>query len=389
MKYSVATNFQDELVRKLNKKDVSDIYGKLTADFIGGSRPSYVLPSVNLSRLKRHVAAAHREGLGFNYLLNAVCLSNKEYTRSGLKRIHRILNELLRVRVDSVTVAIPFLLQLIKKSYPSLKVHVSIGAKIDSVNKALFWEDLGADLLNLDSGISRDFETMADIRKSVKCRLQLVANNACLYDCPLNFYHLQMNAHASQSDDPSRGYVIDYCILNCRYLRLKDPANFIRADWIRPEDVRFYEEAGIDSLKIVDRSADTGSLCRAVEAYTNRSYKGNLMDLFLNLSAKSFYSGIPRLLRGVRYFLRPLQADLSLVYKISGLLSPLEVGIDNQALEGFLRHFIDGKCRGLCLECGYCAGWAKESVSIDRGYCERTLSRYQDVLRDLTHQKKR
>ncbi len=385
MKYSVATNFQDEFIHRLNKKDVFEIYGKLTADFIGGSRASYVLPFVHPPRLKTHVAEAHKKGLEFNYLLNAVCLGNKEYTRSGSRQIHRLLNALLRLRVDSVTVAIPYLLQLIKKEYPHLKVNVSIGARIDGVRKALYWEDLGADLLNLDSSISRDFKLLAKIRKSTRCQLQLVANNACLYHCPLNFYHLQMNAHASQADDTTRGYVIDYCILNCRYLRLKDPTHFIRADWIRPEDVHYYEEVGIDSLKIVDRSAETNALCRAVEAYTARSYQGNLMDLFLNLSKKSFYQGPARFFRGLRYFFRPFEANLFLIYKISKLLSPLQVSIDNRALDGFLEYFVKGNCRqGLCEECGYCKTWAQKSVLIDKDYRDQTLLKYQEVLKELT-----
>lgn len=384
MKFSVATNFQDDLIQKINKKEVFEIYGKLTADFIGGGRASVLLPFVDKERVRKHVKQAHNNGLEFNYLLNSICLGNKEHTIPGQKKIYSLLDWIESIGVDSVTVATPYLLQLIKKQCPQLKVKISVGAQTDNMWRAKYWEEQGADSITLAAYISRKFDLLAKIRKNIKCKLQLITNNSCLYNCPFSFLHQTVPAHASQADDDSRGCVIDYYSLNCKYLRLLDTTNFIRSSWIRPEDVHFYGDIGINSLKLIDRSASTDTICLIVDAYTNRRYNGNLIDLFPTLSGKNFYSVPSRLLRGIKYFFHPLKINLFLVYRISNLLSELKVYIENQALDGFLEYFVKGNCKdGLCEECGYCRRWAERVVKVDEDYRNKMLLKYKDILDEL------
>lgn len=386
MKFSAPTNFQADLIKALgeNKKEIDYIYGKLADDFIGGGRPSLFLPSISRGYLKKYVSQVHENGWKFNYLLNSACLGNREYTISGQRQIRRLIDWLVEIKVDSVTVAIPYLAQLIKKNYPQLELYASNLAYIDSVIKAKYWQDLGADLLVLaSSSLNRDFETLNRIRQNVKCKLELVANNACLYRCPIRDYHRAMIAHASQSDNRSNKYFIDYCILNCRNMRLNDPVNFIRSDWIRPEDVHYYEEAGIDYLKIVDRSKSSGFILKAVDAYIHRRYEGNLVDLFIFSPQDFFLRGIKKYLHYMKYLFKPFNVNIFKVHKIFKLL-PLDVYIDNKALDRFLEFFVKGKCKqGLCDECGYCREITKKTVKIDDKYLSDILSKYKDILDDI------
>jgi len=383
MKFSVATNFDDNLILKMNKKEVSEVYGKLTADFIGGCIGSYVLPSVNQNKLRRHVNLAHANGLKFNYILNSICLGNREWSISGQRKLRRLLDWITSIGVDSVTVSIPYLLRLIKKQYPQLKICVSISTQLNSISKIRHWEDLGVDLINLDVSIYRNFDLLAKIRQYIKCQLQILANNACLYNCPFKSYHYAMNAHASHNGKYA-GSVIDYCILNCKYLRLADTTNFIRARFIRPEDLHYYEQIGIDLVKLEDRAALTEDICRVVEAYTNRHYDGNLMDLILMLSKRNYLSGPEKFLRGLKYFFRPFRYNLFIIYKLSKLLPNLEVYIDNWALDGFLDHFVKGNCKdGMCQDCGYCQKIAEKVVKIDKDYRDKTLLKYKDMIDSL------
>lgn len=386
MKFSVPTNFDDNLILIMDKREVYEVYGKLPMDFIGGSVAAYRLPSVDKMRLCRHVDRAHKAGLKFNYLLNSVCLGNREWSISGQKKLRHLLEWLTEIGVDAVTVSVPYLLQLAKKYYPALKVKASVGAGIDNVSKAKYWEDLGADLINLDCcGTCRNFSLLTKIRRSVSCELQLVANDACLYWCPLRRYHFSMNAHASQSGDESKGASIEYCALNCRYLRLLNISNFIRAIWIRPEDLCHYEAIGIDSFKFVDRTATTDDICRIVSAYTDRHYEGNLLDLLVTLSRKDILTNTGIFLRGIRYFLRPFYFNPLLIYKLSKARMELAAYIDNRALDGFIEHFKIGKCKdGMCQECGYCQRTAEKVVKIDKDYREKILLKYKDALDALT-----
>ncbi len=382
MKFTVATNFQDDFIEKINKKEVYEIFGKLTSDFIGGGRASYVLPPISKRRLCQHVKEAHENGLQFNYLLNAACLGNREFTLQGQRKIRKLLDWLEKIRVDSVTVTLPYLLELIKKKYPRFKVHISTYACINNFGKAKYWEDLGADLLTLDSHSSnRDFEMLRKIRQHVKCELQLIANNSCLCFCPFGAYHRAMNAHASQSWDKSGGYNIDYCFLSCKYLKLKDPVNFIRSDWIRPEDTHYYEEVGIGSFKIVERSRFTDTIALALDAYTKREYSGNLADLIPCYQVETFIKGKRKFLLALKYLTRPFTINFLLLKKLSKIPLGLNVYIDNRALDGFLDFFVQGKCKGqgACDECGYCYEIAKRAVKIDEVYRQEMLERYKNI----------
>ena len=90
MKLSVATNFDPGLVESLEGYPVEDLFGKLREDAVGGGRAPYQLAPVTRKRLAEHVRHARRAGIGFNYLLNASCLGNREMTRSGQKEIEKL-----------------------------------------------------------------------------------------------------------------------------------------------------------------------------------------------------------------------------------------------------------------------------------------------------------
>jgi hypothetical protein len=72
-----------------------------------------------------------------------------------------------------------------------------------------------------------------------------------------------------------QGLPVDYCSLICNDLRLREPVNYLRANWIRPEDLPIYEEMGYHNFKIVERNTPTAILLERVKAYANRRYDGN------------------------------------------------------------------------------------------------------------------
>lgn len=115
--------------------------------------------------------------------------------------------------------ATPFLLELVKRRFPEFKVRVGIYAQVDTPRRARFWEELGADAIVLESfSINRNFCRMAAIRKAVRCDLELIANHVCLMNCPMQTYHQNGFAHAS---DDSGTLFINYCFMRCSRLRLQ------------------------------------------------------------------------------------------------------------------------------------------------------------------------
>ncbi len=383
MKFSVPTNWQQDLIQNLKKDYVDELYGKLQDDFIGGLRNPYSLPNVSKKRVKFYVREIHKKDLKFNYILNSICLGNLEWTRFGQKRLQYFLGWLIDIGIDSVTVAIPYILELIKKRYPFIKVTVSTVALVDSIEKAKYWEDLGADEITLSSiSVNRNFLLLKKIRGAVKCQLRLIANECCLYNCPFIIYHGTSSSHAAQSQNFLKGFVFDYSILACNYRKIKNPLEFIRSPWIRPEDVRYYEEIGINKIKLVDRTMPTESILRIVNAYVNRRYDGNLMDLFPGIT-KSIMFAKPHLFHKFKYFCHPFLINIFKFAKIKELIFP-DIYIDNRGLDNFIQYFLSRDCSRIsCIECGYCQEIANKVIRINKASQLAIIKRYQEYFDEL------
>lgn len=393
-RFSLATNFDDALPPLVRPFGVFELYGKFPADFVGGGRASFMLAPLSRRRFERHVRACRASGIRFNYLLNATCLENLEYTLGGQRRIRRLLDWLDSISVTSVTVATPFLLRLIKTSYPHFDVRVSVFAAINDVRRVRFWEDLGADCVALDSiQINREFETLRAIREAVHCRLELLASNSCIQSCPLQAYHPNFLSHASQARH-ARRFAVDWCLLWCSYRKLVEPVNYIRADWIRPEDLVHYEQIGYDEFKLTERGAPTELLVLRARAYAERRFDGNLLELVQPYGFTTGTSSSVR--RGLRWvltrFIRPGGVrlhKLPLLYELAkkrGLLDNVgtPVYIDNRDLDGFLQRFLREGCRDTdCSSCGYCDAWAERVVKIDEDWRRDCLTRYAKVFQEI------
>ena len=256
-----------------------------------------------MTALARYVAVLQQHGIAFNYLLNSSCQGNREWTRPWQKRFMRLLDWLGNIGIRHVTVSTPFLLEVIKARRPQFTVKVGIYAQVDTPRRARFWEDLGADAINLESfSINRDFSRLAAIRKAVRCDLQLIANHCCLPNCPLQSYHQNGFAHSS---DGSRTIFIDYCFLRCSQMRLEDPSLFIKSAWIRPEDLARYEALGYTTFKLIERGMPSAELLKRVAAYSARRFEGNLAELLLPYC---FDQPIRRSRFWIlRYFFKPFQ----------------------------------------------------------------------------------
>jgi hypothetical protein len=188
--------------------------------------------------------------------------------------------------------------------------------------------------------------------------------------------------------------VIDHCMLECSKAKVKDPVNFIRSDWIRPEDLHLYEALGYDNFKLGERNLPTSLMMKRIEAYSTRKYDGNLIDLIQPYghsgdeeSRRHYTRGKRKLLQN---FLRPSKVSIPAILKLKeltdtkGMLTPLAtnnpVHMDNSQLDGFLEEVWKRKCRYHdCEECLFCHETAKKAVTINSGYKTKCLSLHRDI----------
>ncbi|MBD3241788.1 MAG: peptidase U32 [Chitinivibrionales bacterium] len=398
MKLSVAYTFAPDLLGRLAAfPEVEEVYGKLRADPIGGGRSSYTLRPASSGTLRDTVDEAHRHGIRFNYLVNGATLQELDQTRRGQKKIRRLLDRLVETGVDCVTMASPYLLRVVKECYPTLGTRVSAFAVVDSPVKARLWEDMGADTICVSAiACNRDFERLAAMRRAVSCDLQLIVNASCMLGCAHELTHMNMLTASSSSASKTGGLCLDYCFLNCSSAKLADPVHFLKATWIRPEDLHLYESIGYHSFKIVERSCPTDLLARRVAAYVNRSFDGNLLEIAGPVAQVSRAQGasLRQRLAMVGLMAQPHKVRIGKLLdmkRYAEQVIPTEyergrapVYIDNKSLDGFLDGIRRRDCaRTDCATCGYCAEWAREHVEIDSAYRRQALAQAQQLDRDV------
>lgn len=284
MDISVPSRFEVELLdylEILNNKygSIGKVYGSLPYSIIGHGRFSNLVINYGdfgFERVKSFSDRAHEIGLNVNYLANSLCLGDLGFEKLGFEKVTKYFGEVYESGADIVTVSSPYLLRIIKKEFPELKVEVSVHAHVDSVQKFRRWEQFGADIINLPGSSNRNFELLDAISNSNSLKVELLVNESCLYDCAYALYHHTLSSHRSKQ--PKEG--LDYCMLECVSDRIKNPEEIFRAPWIRPEDLQFYEHRfNIKKFKLQGRQMNIPWILRTVEAYSKREYRGNLLDL--------------------------------------------------------------------------------------------------------------
>ena len=387
MRLTVPANYDPAILPALKQYGAFEIYGKLPFDVTGGGRPSYMATALSKRALASYIGEAHRQGLEFNYLLNSACFGNAEWTRPFHRKLDLLLTWLTELKVETLTISAPYLVQVVKKRFPHFKVKVGIYAQVDTVKRAKYWEDLGCDTINLESfSINRDFETLAKIRQAVKADLVLIANHFCQPNCPYQIQHQNGHAHASGLN-PS--FYIDYPIMQCQKNRLTHQELFISAGWIRPEDTARYEAIGYTTFKLLERNIPSDVLVERAKAYHERKWEGNLADLLLSWGFKKRppkWSPV-HMLKAFRFWKMPMglaSAALGFLKGNGMLLYTQEanpITIDNAAIPAhFLDRFQKGSCNQReCSDCGYCAGIASRAVTIDPAFLEKMLPIYDNL----------
>jgi len=378
MRYSIATNWDFGLLERLEGTSVQSLYGQMWNDPLGGGRMALFIPKVGKKEVTSFIAEVRKRGLSFNYLINATCFDNLEFTKKGYQKIADHVDWISSIGVDMVTVALPFLLEMLKREFPNLKVCVSSFARIQNIHLAHYWEDLGADKIILPESIGRDFRTLRSIREAVDCELELIANHCCLFQCPLDLHHRNMVSHGSQEGHPCGGFAPDYCKLACQRLKLFRPAELIKSRWIRPEDVSDYEAIGIDCLKLIERFRGTESLVQIVNAYERKSYEGNLVELLSLPQHGAFLSPNLEVLQRTDLIEPEKMAETMEVLREP---FPGKVFIDNSKLNGFLNYFNKTDCLHTdCNRCNYCEQMASQAITIDEEWRKEMIVRFDKAI---------
>jgi len=365
---TVATNWDPELIERIAAYPVRDIYGCAPHTPVGGGRPAFILPDASNETIEEYIKSVHEHKMQFTYLLNAPCMNNMEFDREFYGNLIEYIQWVCDIGTDNITVTTPFLVQLITEQFPQLKIRISTIAHVNSVNRAKFYEALGASEITPDVMVNRDFRTLEKMRKALKkCELVLLLTDGCLYQCPFRYYHYNILGHASQTQ--SSRYYIDTCILNCSAIKFSNPTEVIKCRWVRPEDLTHYEAIGIDKFKIAGRRMSTEWLVRSVKAFSERKYAGNLVDIIEGFDIS--FGNLQQKDPNARFGDSVAQEQTA------------RLVIDNTKLDGFINFFKKQNCVAMCDECDYCEKWAKKAVFLDKEGAATYVASLKDYIDDI------
>ena len=366
-----------QILKERKKYNIKTVYGKRAQDVIGGGRARYDITGYDEENLKKAIKITKEMGAQFNYLFNAPCSANSEFEKE--KEIVNQIEELVtEYKIDMVTIANPFLLKIVKKHFPNLKVSVSTIARVDSLEKVLEYEKAGADEITLDYNIYRNFPELKRIKQNSSINFQLIANDGYLFNCPWAIYHFQLEGHDSQLEYNNMLRYFSYCRFNCKQKSAKDPSELIRGMWIRPEDAKYYEEIGYRKLKIIDRLKETSWLLNVVDAYNDGKYDGNLSDILCSFDTfEKEETKTP-----------VIKKDDICEEKIQNLRNywDLKPYIDNKKLNelNFIDFFRKSKtdCRNIkCSDCRYCEKIARQVVHVNTENANNVVNNL-DIIKD-------
>lgn len=372
MELSIPTNWNFDLLDQIEGLPVHDIYGKSTKDVLGGGRPSYALNDASREKIQKYVDRVHDLGAEFNYLLNAPCFGNTEYTKKGQKNILELLDWLDDIGVDSITATSPYLLQVIEEQ-SSFKTITSTYCCIDTVQRAKQFEKLGVDIITLPQYINRNFKLLNEIEEGTSAGLKLITNLVCIFGCPYlsTHYHANVMGHASGEDSVFG----EYSIFNCTEELLSNPEEIIKARWIRPEDLEKYEQLGFEIFKIAGRNRTSEKIAEMAQAYAKKKFDGDLIDLFdvgWNRSTHSPLS-FKELPKNISF--------LKTANKIRKALKNVNIKLDNQSIsDDFIKQFLGKDCKSTdCVKCGYCKEISKEAISKDKKSIRKSIKNLREV----------
>jgi collagenase-like PrtC family protease len=250
---------------------VTDMYGGLPGESIGNGRsPNKVARLTRTDAITFRKAVEERK-IKFNYLLN----NSLPFTNSpSMQQVHEYLDWIVgEFKPDALVIASKDLMKIVRERYGSIPIHISTIAGISSVEDLERFRDINPSKVVVHNDLARDFSSLEETaRRAAECGIdiELMVTESCLRKCP---YMKEHRDHISRGGDDSN------IQCSCNMKKLSYPYEILRANFVRPEDLAFYEEKGISSFKISGRSKPASWLPLATEAYMCRNNYGNLISL--------------------------------------------------------------------------------------------------------------
>ncbi|MBE6712780.1 MAG: hypothetical protein E7580_04580 [Ruminococcaceae bacterium] len=234
-----------------------------------------------LNILTEDLVALTQMGVDRNLLFNASCGGADCMSLQHEREVLSILDFLFErgIGPTGITTTSPVTAEIIKRNAPEIQVRASVNMRIDSIKGVQYVEHL-FDSFCICRDINRDLDALGRLTEYLHKQgktCSILVNSGCLRKCSMQSFH--DNAVSHELEIRSKANLSWARPAGCRefFSTPLHHVDFLQNTWIRPEDLHHYDGM-VDLFKIATRMHFLPAV--VIDAYANRSYHGNLADLF-------------------------------------------------------------------------------------------------------------
>ena len=290
--FSVPYNMNARTLAEYNKinecsnNKITEVYLSGPQEFSGSDR---AMGKLDMDSFLLVVKRIHSLGFRVNLLIDSTCEGEDWYNSEVQNKTIEYLEMLYKEhRVESVTIANPIYINIVRNCLPDIEIHASVLSDINTLERAIIFANLGANVIIPDPCINYNLELLKEIKEVTNVKIKLMVNEGCLNKCPFRKFHINYISHVSKKLAIEKPVFFKFC----NEVFKKDPSQILKSGWVRPEDVKRYSEI-TDSFKVVGRASPESKIVRAVKAYMDEKWDGDLLDILTgSLEQYSMVNGV-------------------------------------------------------------------------------------------------
>lgn len=250
---------------------VKEMYGVASNSPIRHGRNPSVLKSVQNSEMQDFRNLMKKRNIDFAYILNSP-LTNMEVEKDIDDIKNHIKWVLRELNPNSFIIASLEIMKIVRE-LTDIPITISTIAGVRTIDDLKEYLEINPSKLVVQHDVNRNFKDLKKLVEFVKnnnISIEVMLTESCRRRCPM------MKDHYRAVGKGERDSLFHK---NCNIKKIESPEEFLLANFIRPEDISFYEDLGIRHFKITGRSKDSSWLPQVVKAYLDRSFSGNLIRL--------------------------------------------------------------------------------------------------------------
>ena len=209
------------------------------------SRPMDDWTPARRERIVSDLRWARENGIELDAIFNANCYGDIAISETLADHVTAMLKEMDAAGLfpEHLTTTSPFIATVVRQRFPSVKIRFSINMDIASEIALKYVDELYDEFYAGRNDHRRlDYvKRMGTWAREHGKLMGIQANPGCLRNCPFHQFHNNLHGHNRMGQSVA-GEKFGFSVFRCRTnFERGNYEDFLRAIWIRPEDLPLYE----------------------------------------------------------------------------------------------------------------------------------------------------